>query len=152
MADLSARAISVLASVDAIAAEDTRHSARLLDEHKIATPRIAYHDFNETAASEKLLQRIASGESIALISDAGTPLIADPGYRIVQGAHQQGIKVVPVPGASALVAALSSAGLATDEFFFTGFLPAKRHARLERLAKLSTWVHGSMLRDTPSGP
>ncbi|WP_426417077.1 16S rRNA (cytidine(1402)-2'-O)-methyltransferase [Aestuariirhabdus sp. LZHN29] len=142
--DISARAIRVLGEVDLIAAEDTRHSARLLDHLGITTPMMAYHDHNERERSGRLLDRVDAGENIALISDAGTPLISDPGYHLVSEARRRGVKVVPVPGASAIIAALSVAGLPSDRFQFEGFLPAKRGARrqcIERLASCeSTWI------------
>lgn len=136
LADISERALQVLKQVALIAVEDTRHSARLLQAYGIATPMLAVHEFNERQRTEGLLDRVAAGEKIALISDAGTPLISDPGYQLVRRAHQRGLDVVPVPGASAVIAALSAAGLASDRFAFEGFLPAKRSARLGALQKL----------------
>ncbi|MDT8420005.1 MAG: 16S rRNA (cytidine(1402)-2'-O)-methyltransferase [Desulfuromonadales bacterium] len=127
--DITYRAVRVLQEVDLIAAEDTRHSRRLLDHYAIRTPLISYHEHNETKRSEQLRERLLKGESLALISDAGTPGIADPGYRLVLLCRQAGIDVVSVPGPSALVAALSIAGLPTDSFLFIGFLPAKALAR-----------------------
>lgn len=135
--DISARALRVLTEVDLIAAEDTRHSARLLQHFSIKTPLIACHDHNERAESKGLLQRIEQGQNIALISDAGTPLVSDPGYHLLVQAHAAGVKVVPVPGASAVIAALSAAGLPSDRFTFEGFLPAKQTARLKALQRLS---------------
>jgi 16S rRNA (cytidine1402-2'-O)-methyltransferase len=136
LADISERALQVLRQVAVVAVEDTRHSARLLQACGIATPMLALHEFNERQRSESLLDRIAAGENIALISDAGTPLISDPGYQLVRRAHQRGLGVVPVPGASAVVAALSAAGLPSDRFAFEGFLPSKRSARLAALQRL----------------
>jgi len=136
LADVSERALLVLKQVALIAVEDTRHSARLLQAHGIATPMLAVHEFNERQRTESLLDRVAAGEKIALISDAGTPLISDPGYQLVRRAHQRGLHVVPVPGASAVIAALSAAGLPSDRFAFEGFLPSKRSARLASLQKL----------------
>lgn len=136
MQDLSARAREVLESVALIAAEDTRHSRKLLAHYAINTKMVAYHDHNEREQTPKLLRRLQAGESIALISDAGTPLISDPGYRVVQAAHEAGITVSPIPGPSALTAALSVAGLPTDRFCFEGFLPARQKARRDRLANL----------------
>ncbi|MCL6415921.1 16S rRNA (cytidine(1402)-2'-O)-methyltransferase [Aestuariirhabdus sp. Z084] len=142
--DISARAVRVLNDVDLIAAEDTRHSARLMDHLGIKTPMVAYHDHNERERSGRLLDRIEAGESVALISDAGTPLISDPGYHLVHEARARGVKVVPVPGASAIIAALSVAGLPSDRFRFEGFLPAKKNARRQRIERLgsseSTWI------------
>ncbi len=130
LADITQRAISVLDQVDIIAAEDTRHSQRLLSYLAIRTKLLAYHEHNEDRVTSKLLDELDAGRSIALISDAGTPLISDPGYRLVTQAHDRGIKVVPVPGVCAAIAALSAAGLATDSFNFEGFPPAKQGARL----------------------
>ena len=136
LGDISSRALEVLASVDLVAAEDTRHSRKLLQHFGIKVPMLALHDFNERDRSEGLLDRLAAGECIALISDAGTPLICDPGFLLVREARDRGIKVVPVPGACAMVAALSAAGLPTDRFVFEGFLPARRKARRDRLETL----------------
>ncbi len=135
--DLTPRARQILVDVDRIAAEDTRHTGRLLTHIGAKTPQIALHDFNESDAAETLVNELADGRSVALVSDAGTPLISDPGYRFVRAAHEAGIAVVPVPGASALTAALSVAGLATDRFCFEGFLPAKAAARQQRLEALA---------------
>ncbi|MES2625576.1 MAG: 16S rRNA (cytidine(1402)-2'-O)-methyltransferase [Pseudomonadota bacterium] len=136
LGDISARALSVLRDADLIAVEDTRHSRTLLQQFGIDTPMLAYHDFNETQQVSKLLERIANGEDIALISDAGTPLVSDPGYQLVRQAHLQQIKVVPVPGPSAVITALCSAGLASDRFTFEGFLPARSAARKAVLTDL----------------
>lgn len=130
LADITQRAIAVLERVDLIAAEDTRHSQRLLSHLGIKAKLISYHDHNEEKVTASLLAEIKSGKSIALISDAGTPLISDPGYRLVTEAHSQEVKVVPIPGVCAAIAALSAAGLATDSFAFEGFPPAKQGARL----------------------
>ncbi len=134
--DITRRAVTVLAGVDAIAAEDTRHSRRLLEHLSIDTPMLALHEHNEHFAAERVLERLGRGESLALISDAGTPLISDPGFPLVRECRRQGFKVIPIPGPSALLAALSVAGLPTDRFRFEGFLPRKRAARRERLAAL----------------
>ncbi len=134
--DISKRAIEVLNSVNTIAAEDTRHSKKLLQSVRVETPLVSYHDFSKDVALNKLLHQMKTGNSIALISDAGTPLISDPGYKLVKLARQQGIDVVPVPGASALTAALSVAGLPTDRFVFEGFLSSKQAARQKRLQEL----------------
>ncbi|VAX11564.1 16S rRNA (cytidine(1402)-2'-O)-methyltransferase [hydrothermal vent metagenome] len=136
LGDFSARAIEVLEKVDLIAVEDTRHSGRLLQHFAIHTPMQALHEHNERQLAESLLQKIESGQTIALISDAGTPLVSDPGYHLVRLAREKGIRVVPIPGACALIAALSAAGLATDRFRFEGFLAAKRGARQQQLEKL----------------
>lgn len=132
--DISARALRVLREVALIAAEDTRHSARLMQHFGIGTPLAACHEHNERDQGGRFLARLQAGEDVALISDAGTPLISDPGYHLVRQARAAGIAVVPVPGACALIAALSAAGLPSDRFIFEGFLPAKaagRRARLE---------------------
>jgi len=137
LADITQRAISVLDQVDIIAAEDTRHSQRLLSHLGVNTRLLAYHEHNEEAVTPRLLDELESGSSIALISDAGTPLISDPGYRLVSQAHDRGLTVVPVPGVCAAIAALSAAGLATDAFSFEGFPPAKQGARLHFFESLS---------------
>jgi len=136
LGDISERALQVLRTVSLIAVEDTRHSARLLQNFGIATPMLAYHDFNESERAARLLARIQAGECVALISDAGTPLVSDPGYQLVRQAHAQGLPVVPVPGACAAIAALCSAGQASDRFVFEGFLPAKTAARKAALTAL----------------
>lgn len=136
LADLSARAIDVLKDVDLIAAEDTRHSLGLLQHHGIRAHLISLHEHNEEGRVAGIVGRLSAGESAALISDAGTPLISDPGYRLVSAAHDAGLKVVPIPGPSAVLAALSVAGLPTDRFHFEGFLPAKGAKRRERLREL----------------
>jgi len=134
--DISTRALQVLNEVDVIACEDTRHSARLLQHFGITTKTIVCHDHNERNASAGIVALLSEGKSVALVSDAGTPLISDPGYILLREVHRAGLSVSPVPGASALVAALSVAGLATDRFVFEGFLPAKTAARKERLKQL----------------
>ena len=134
--DLSARAQTILGQVDLIAAEDTRHSAALLQHYGIATRRVALHEHNEREASADLVQRMRDGAQIALISDAGTPLVSDPGFRLVRAAREAGIVVSPVPGACAAIAALSAAGLPSDRFVFEGFLPAKAAARRAQLQVL----------------
>lgn len=136
LGDISRRALQVLNTVDLIAAEDTRHSRKLLREFGISTAMKALHEHNEEQMSRALLARLESGESVALISDAGTPLISDPGFQLVRKAREEGLAVVPVPGPSALVAALSVSGLPTDRFVFEGFLPAKGSARCQVLERL----------------
>lgn len=134
--DISARALNILRTVALIAAEDTRHSARLMQHFGIGTPLAACHEHNERDQGGRFLARLLAGDDVALISDAGTPLISDPGYHLVRQARAAGIAVVPVPGACALIAALSAAGLPSDRFIFEGFLPAKtagRRARLEQV-------------------
>lgn len=136
--DITARALQVLRSVDRIAAEDTRHSHHLLAHYAIQTPVFSLHQHNEVARTAWLLTRLHAGESVALLSDAGTPVISDPGYRLVAQVQAAGVPVVPVPGPCALVAALSASGLPGDTFVFEGFLPAKgrrRALRVEALAK-----------------
>lgn len=129
LADMSPRAVSVLEQVDLIAAEDTRHSQYLLAHYAIRTPMTPYHDHNETQQTPVLIEKLRAGASIALVSDAGTPLLSDPGYRLVNAAHEAGISVSPLPGPCAAIAALSAAGLATDRFMFAGFAPNKSTAR-----------------------
>ncbi|MFV1993355.1 MAG: 16S rRNA (cytidine(1402)-2'-O)-methyltransferase [Acidiferrobacterales bacterium] len=138
LSDISDRARTTLAAVDLIAAEDTRHSARLLHHFSIKTPIISLHDFNEAERSRMLIGKLSGGESIALISDAGTPLISDPGYLLVKQARHAGVTIVPVPGPCAAMTALSAAGLATDRFVFEGFPPSKSGARLTCFRKLNT--------------
>ncbi|WP_341781079.1 16S rRNA (cytidine(1402)-2'-O)-methyltransferase [Ectopseudomonas mendocina] len=135
--DISARALRVLREVALIAAEDTRHSARLLQHFGIETPLAACHEHNERDQGGRFLARLQAGEDVALISDAGTPLISDPGYHLVRQARAAGFAVVPVPGACALIAALSAAGLPSDRFIFEGFLPAKAAGRRARLEQVS---------------
>ena len=134
--DLTPRARRILNDVDLVAAEDTRHTGRLLSHFGIKTRQIALHDHNEETAVPKLLSALRAGKSIALVSDAGTPLISDPGYRLVCAAHDAGAPVSPLPGASAVTAALSVAGLPTDKFCFEGFLTNKKIARVNRLREL----------------
>jgi len=135
--DLSVRAREVLGRVALIAAEDTRHSAPLLARYGIGTRVVALHEHNEREEAERLVARLRGGDDIALISDAGTPLVSDPGFRLVRAARAAGIVVSPVPGACAAIAALSVAGLPSDRFVFEGFLPAKAAARRERLGELA---------------
>lgn len=136
LADITKRAVDILQAVDKIAAEDTRHSKQLLAHLGINTSLIALHEHNERQQTANLLAEIKQGAAIALISDAGTPLISDPGYYLVREAHVQGIKVVPIPGPSAVICALSASGLPTDRFCFEGFLPAKAQARINALQNL----------------
>jgi 16S rRNA (cytidine1402-2'-O)-methyltransferase len=135
--DISARALRVLATVDRIAAEDTRHSQRLLNHYGIRTPLSSLHEHNERQRVEGLLAELEQGLDLALISDAGTPLISDPGFPLVRAAREHGIRVVPVPGCSAAICALSAAGLPTDRFVFEGFLPARAGQRENRLRELA---------------
>ncbi len=140
LGDMVPRAREVLQAADLIAAEDTRHSGKLLQYFNISTPMVAYHDHSDGGKEQYLLEQLASGKQIALISDAGTPLISDPGYRLVRLASERGIRVTPIPGACAAIAALSASGLPSDRFSFEGFLPAKTVARQKNLLAL--------LRDT----
>jgi len=136
--DITARALRLLAEVDLIACEDTRHTRVLLNHYQIKTKTISYHEHNEGARAEELCGMIETGASVAVVSDAGTPGVNDPGYRIVRAAVTRGLRVVPVPGATAFVAALVASGLPTDEFFFGGFLPPRTHARRARFAEVRT--------------
>jgi len=129
LADITQRALDVLAEVDLIAAEDTRHSRRLLDNYSITTPLLSYHDHNEQLQSAVIVEKLLAGQNIALISDAGTPLINDPGYRLLSAVHDAGLTVVPVPGANAAVSLLSVSGLAVNSFVFEGFPPVKSQQR-----------------------
>ena len=150
LADITVRALEVLASADVIACEDTRKSRVLLERYGIATPLTAYHDHNGPQARPALLQRLAEGDIVALISDAGTPLIADPGYKLVVAARDAGHGVFAVPGPSALTAALSIAGQPTDRFSFHGFLPAKAKARADAIAALAALPGTLCLYEAPS--
>lgn len=135
--DVSVRARVILQEVDCIACEDTRHSRRLLQHYGIETPLLALHQHNERGASELLLVRLLAGESVALVSDAGTPLVSDPGAILVGLAHESGVRVVPIPGASSVMAALSASGLSANQFMFAGFIPAKSGERLAFLRDFS---------------
>jgi len=137
LGDLSPRALDTLKAVSAICAEDTRHTRQLLAHYGIERPLLALHEHNEGEVAERLVARLLAGESLALVSDAGTPLVSDPGFRLVRAARSAGIKVSPLPGPCAFVAALSVAGLPSDRLAFEGFLPAKAGARRERLARLA---------------
>jgi len=136
LGDMVPRAVEALQTVNVIAAEDTRHSARLMEHFDIKTPMVAYHDHSDERQTNGLIARLEKGENVALISDAGTPLVSDPGYRLVRAVRQAGIRVIPVPGACAMIAALSAAGLPSDRFTFEGFLPAKKGTRQNTLAAL----------------
>lgn len=147
--DFSPRAQAILHQVNLIAAEDTRHSRHLLDHFGIKTPLQSLHEYNERQASLALLQRLQVGEQIALISDAGTPLISDPGFHLVQAAHAEHLPVIPIPGPCALISALSAAGLPTDRFIFEGFLPAKPSARRQRLKILAYETRTMIFYEAP---
>ncbi|MEZ5544632.1 MAG: 16S rRNA (cytidine(1402)-2'-O)-methyltransferase [Lysobacteraceae bacterium] len=137
LGDLSPRALETLRNADAIAAEDTRHTAQLLSHFGLRVPLVALHEHNEAQQAEQLVQRLMRGEQVALVSDAGTPLVSDPGFRLVRAAREAGIEVTPLPGACAAIAALSVAGIASDRFVFEGFLPNKSAARIARLRELA---------------
>lgn len=138
LGDISARALEVLREADLIAAEDTRHSQRLLQHFAIETPLMAYHDHSDDRAVARILKQLEAGGAVALVSDAGTPLISDPGFRLVRQVQDAGFTVVPIPGACAAIAGLSASGLPTDRFLFEGFLPAKSGARAERILSLAS--------------
>lgn len=147
--DWSPRAVATLKAASVVAAEDTRHSGRLLQHYDITTRLLALHDHNESARTETLVAQLQAGEDIALISDAGTPLISDPGYRLVAAVQAAGLRVVPVPGACAAIAALSAAGIPSDRFIFEGFLPAKAVARRERLRVLAAETRTLIFYEAP---
>lgn len=149
LADMVPRAVEILHTVDLVAAEDTRHSGRLLAHFGIGKPLLPYHDHSDPAQVQRILAALATGKSVALISDAGTPLIADPGYRLVRAARAQGCRVTPIPGSCAAIAALSAAGLPSDRFAFEGFLPAKRSARRHRLETLARVPHTLIFYEAP---
>jgi 16S rRNA (cytidine1402-2'-O)-methyltransferase len=134
--DVTRRALRVLAEVDVVACEDTRRTRALLEHFGVRARTVSYHEHNERERAEELAASLEEGRSVAVVSDAGTPGINDPGYRLVRAAIERGVEVVPVPGPSAFVAALTASGLPTDEFYFGGFLPARAHARRQRLASL----------------
>jgi 16S rRNA (cytidine1402-2'-O)-methyltransferase len=147
--DITLRALRVLREVDLIACEDTRHTRRLLDHYGISKPTISYHEHNERARAAELVERLLGGENIALVTDAGTPGISDPAYRIVKAAVERSVQVVPIPGPSAVVAALIASGLPTDSFKFTGFLPHKRAARRKLLESLRSERATLVLYEAP---
>jgi 16S rRNA (cytidine1402-2'-O)-methyltransferase len=149
LGDFSFRAIEVLRSVAEILAEDTRHSRTLLDRYEIRTPVMSYHEHNEAKMTPRLVDRLRVGEDLALISDAGTPLLSDPGARLVGAAIDAGIDVVPIPGASALLSALVASGINTERFTFYGFLPRKGQARTATLAELVSSPHTAVLYEAP---
>lgn len=149
VADISLRALHVLSIVDAIACEDTRNTAQLLARYGLSKPLIAAHQHNEREAADKLIARLHAGERIALVSDAGTPGVSDPGARIVDAVRAAGLKVVPLPGASAAIAALSAAGIVSDRFYFVGFLPAKGRQRESALRELKQVPATLVLYEAP---
>ena len=147
--DITHRAVRVLAEVDLIACEDTRHTRKLLNHYGIKTKTVSYHEHNERERAAKLLKLIQSGSDVAIVSDAGTPGISDPGFRLARLAIESGVRVVPVPGPSALIAALVASGMPTDEFFFGGFLPARSGARRTRLMELRSLPATLVFYDGP---
>ncbi|QEP44132.1 16S rRNA (cytidine(1402)-2'-O)-methyltransferase [Ectothiorhodospiraceae bacterium BW-2] len=149
LGDITLRALEVLRQVDCIAAEDTRHSLRLLHHYAINRPLLALHQHNENSAAAQLLKRLLAGESVALISDAGTPLISDPGVRLLQQLHQHRLKVVPIPGPSALTTALSVAAIDTTHFCFYGFLAAKAGQRRQQLQQLADREEALVFYESP---
>jgi 16S rRNA (cytidine1402-2'-O)-methyltransferase len=147
--DITYRAVRILSEVDLVAAEDTRHSRKLFAHFGIQKPLVSYHDHNEQQRQEELVKRLQAGEDVALISDAGTPCIADPGYRLIASCHATGITVVPIPGPSALITALSAAGVSTERFAFEGYLPQKAKARADLLRKLNGEQRTLVFYETP---
>jgi 16S rRNA (cytidine1402-2'-O)-methyltransferase len=144
LADITQRALQILNDVDLIACEDTRHTHKLLNHYGLSTKTISYHEHNEQKRATELIDRLKQGTNIAVVSDAGTPSISDPGFRLVRAAIENDITIVPIPGPSALITALIAAGLPTDEFFFAGFLPARANARRARLSELQS-VPGTLI-------
>lgn len=142
--DITQRALRVLREVDLIACEDTRHTRKLLNHFGITAATISYHEHNEQERAEELCKTLESGRNVALVSDAGTPLINDPGFRIVNAAAARGILIVPIPGVSAVITALSAAGIPTDQFLFAGFLPARAGARRAKLSELRA-IHATLV-------
>jgi 16S rRNA (cytidine1402-2'-O)-methyltransferase len=149
LADLTPRALQILGTVNLIVAEDTRHSKKLLQHFNLSTRLSSLHEHNEQARVSELIALLQQGWQIALVSDAGTPLVRDPGYHLVHAAHKNGIRVAPIPGACAAIAALSAAGLAADRFVFEGFLPARRSARVAHLQPLVTETRTLLFYETP---
>ncbi|MFD2178804.1 16S rRNA (cytidine(1402)-2'-O)-methyltransferase [Veronia pacifica] len=149
LGDISQRALSVLSHVDLIAAEDTRHTGKLLSHFGIATRTYALHDHNEQQKADTLIQRLQGGESIALVSDAGTPLISDPGYHLVHRCRAAGVRVVPLPGACAIITALSASGLPSDRFSFEGFLPPKSKGRQDKFTELASDPRTMIFYESP---
>jgi 16S rRNA (cytidine1402-2'-O)-methyltransferase len=149
LGDITLRALETLKQVDLIAAEDTRHSSRLLQHFCIKTPLTSLHDYNEIKSSQFICTKLQQGKNIALISDAGTPLISDPGYHLVKTVRENNFQVVPIPGACAAIAALSAAGLPTDKFIFEGFLPAKTNQQLQHLNELISETRTLIFYESP---
>ncbi len=149
LADITQRALEVLAQVDIIAAEDTRHTGKLLAHFNIQTKTFPLHDHNEQQKAQVLVDKLLSGQSIALVSDAGTPLISDPGYHLVNQCRQAGVKVVPLPGACAVITALSASGLPSDCFSFEGFLPAKSKGRKDKFLEIAKVARTCIFYESP---
>ncbi|MGF1938184.1 MAG: 16S rRNA (cytidine(1402)-2'-O)-methyltransferase [Nostoc sp. ChiQUE02] len=147
--DMTFRAVRILQTVDIIAAEDTRHTGKLLQHFQVKTPQVSYHEHNRTSRIPELLEHLVNDKAIALVSDAGMPGISDPGYELVKACIEAGITVVPIPGASAAITALSAAGLPTDRFVFEGFLPAKSQQRQEHLESLQTESRTLIFYESP---
>jgi 16S rRNA (cytidine1402-2'-O)-methyltransferase len=147
--DITLRALRVLEEVALVACEDTRHSARLFDRHGITTPKTSFHEHNEKDKCQALLQRLLAGDDLALVSDAGTPAISDPGYRLVHAAAEAGVKVVPIPGPSAALAALTVSGISTSGFAFLGFLPPKTAGRKKALEETASLPLALILYEAP---
>jgi 16S rRNA (cytidine1402-2'-O)-methyltransferase len=147
--DITFRAVRILQTVDIIAAEDTRHTGKLLQHFQVKTPQVSYHEHNRTSRIPELLEHLINDKAIALVSDAGMPGISDPGYELVKACIEAGISVVPIPGASAAITALSAAGLPTDRFVFEGFLPAKTQQRQEHLESLQTESRTLIFYESP---
>jgi len=147
--DITFRAVRILQTVDIIAAEDTRHTGKLLQHFQVKTPQVSYHEHNRTSRIPELLEHLSNGKAIALVSDAGMPGISDPGYELVKACIDAGIPVVPIPGASAAITALSAAGLPTDRFVFEGFLPAKSQQRQKHLESLQTESRTLIFYESP---
>ena len=150
LGDMTYRAVEVLSSTALVIAEDTRHSRRLLDHYRIATPLSSYHEHNEAKETPRLVTRLRGGDSIALISDAGTPLISDPGSRLVDAALEAGIRVMPIPGPSSVMAALVASGMALERFTFYGFLPRKGAPRRSAIGEIAQLRHAAVLYEAPS--
>jgi 16S rRNA (cytidine1402-2'-O)-methyltransferase len=149
MGDFSFRAVEILESVDAVLAEDTRHTRPLLERYGIATPLESHHEHNEAKTTPRLVERLRGGARLALVSDAGTPLLSDPGARLVRAATEAGVRVVPIPGASALLAALVASGLSAERFTFLGFAPRKGRERREFIAEVVAARHTAVLYEAP---
>ncbi len=147
--DMTFRAVRILQTVDLIAAEDTRHTGKLLQHFQITTPQISYHEHNSNSRTSELVQQLGNGKAIALVSDAGMPTISDPGFELVKACVEAGISVVPIPGSSAVITALSAAGLPTEKFVFEGFLPTKNQDRQERLEFLQAEARTIVFYESP---